>query len=788
MDELAKDAPRAGTTAQAGQGAEEIAEVVEDSPQPEVGMPNPSLPARYAGPPTPFPEPMELGGSASTRSRDLDESGRPAKQAKVSAPAQQIMVAMEIDHEDEPNLTQFLDEELDYMEDYDYNIEDEQMAEENFEGNLESMLDKLSKPYSKEEPMMDDEELQELDALADLVEISRLQQQGVLIPPEQVEGEDVKTLSTKFVRSWRQKERRGARCWPRRSRYVAREFAWLTPEREDLFSPASSAVVSRLLPYCDLKRAAREEKTQAMMSLDVSDAFLTVKQETPTVVTCVDATGRKQEFGLGRVLPGQRDGALLWYRDITGLLKGKLDMEEMSACPCLLRAPNCQALILLHVDDLLVVGDYSFTELQLLPVLKEKYKLSMELMKDPGDEVTFLKRNHVLMSKTEMVIYPHEKHFHKLFDLLKIKRSWKPKNVPSHTMINEIDSSAELGPQQASTFRSAVGVLLYMASDLAECQFTIRHLARCMATPTSRGWEILKHLVCYLLGRSEFGLLLNLEQFKYDERMNLFAYSDSDWGAGHHGSRKSASSGCLMIDGILLYSSSRTQGLIALSSAEAEVYAAVSTCCDAICMKRCLEFVFEQNVSIQLLIDNSAARQILMRAGVGRVRHLSVKILWLQQQVEKKMISVAAVASSANVADLGTKRLPCHTMRRLMYEVGVYDGSGRVGVEEFEEHQQKALIKRVMSMTSTTPNLSTRFSGNLQLALLTAMLPNALGSRVAMGGQSIFWMTSITIPLWFVVVIVLMALAEMDSCKTLQRLQQEDKGFRRMRFRCEWKC
>ena len=758
LDELAKDAPRAGTTAQAGQGAEEIAEVVEDSPQPEVGMPNPSLPARYAGPPTPFPEPMELGGSASTRSRDLDESGRPAKQAKVSAPAQQIMVAMEIDHEDEPNLTQFLDEELDYMEDYDYNIEDEQMAEENFEGNLESMLDKLSKPYSKEEPMMDDEELQELDALADLVEISRLQQQGVLIPPEQVEGEDVKTLSTKFVRSWRQKERRGARCWLRRSRYVAREFAWLTPEREDLFSPASSAVVSRLLPYCYLKRAAREEKTQAMMSLDVSDAFLTVKQETPTVVTCVDATGRKQEFGLGRVLPGQRDGALLWYRDITGLLKGKLDMEEMSACPCLLRAPNCQALILLHVDDLLVMGDYSFIELQLLPVLKEKYKLSMELMKDPGGEVTFLKRNHVLMSKTEMVIYPHEKHFHKLFDLLKIKRSWKPKNVPSHTMINEIDSFAELGPQQASTFRSAVGVLLYMASDLVECQFTIRHLARCMATPTSRGWEILKHLVCYLLGRSEFGLLLNLEQFKYDERMKLLAYSDSDW-AGHHGSRKSASSGCLMIDGILLYSSSRTQGLIALSSAEAEVYAAVSTCCDAIYMKRCLEFVFEQNVSIQLLIDNSAARQILMRAGVGRVRHLSVKILWLQQQVEKKMISVAAVASSANVADLGTKRLPCHTMRRLMYEVGVYDGSGRVGVEEFEEHQQKALIKRVMSMTSTTPSLSARSSGNLQLALLTAMLPNALGSRVAMGGQSIFWMTSITIPLWFVVVIVLVALA-----------------------------
>ena len=43
--------------------------------------------------------------------------------------------------------------------------------------------------------------------------------------------------------------------------------------------------------------------------------------------------------GLGKVLPGERDGALLWYRDITRLL----DMEEMVARLCLLPAPNIQA-------------------------------------------------------------------------------------------------------------------------------------------------------------------------------------------------------------------------------------------------------------------------------------------------------------------------------------------------------------------------------------------------------------------------------------------------------------
>ena len=196
-------------------------------------MQNPSLPPLYAGPPTPVPENMDTA----TRPSDSSGGGRPAKQAKILASSQQIMAAMEIDHEDEPNLTQFLDEKLDYMEDYDYDIADEQVIDENFEGDLESMLDKLSRLYLKEEPVMDYEELQELDALADLVEITRLRQQGVLIPPEQVEGEEIKTLSTKFVRSWRQKERKGAKCWLRRSRYVAREFAWLTPRQGRPFLP-----------------------------------------------------------------------------------------------------------------------------------------------------------------------------------------------------------------------------------------------------------------------------------------------------------------------------------------------------------------------------------------------------------------------------------------------------------------------------------------------------------------------------------------------------------------------
>ncbi len=178
--------------------------------------------------------------------------------------------------------------------------------------------------------------------------------------------------------------------------------------------------------------------------------------------------------------------------------------------------------------------------------------------------------------------------------------------------------------------------------------------------------DILKHLLCYLLGRVEHGLLVSLQETDRNaEGVTLFVYSDSDW-AGHRGTRKSASSCCIQADKVTLHAAARTQGLIALSSAEAETYASVSSSCDGIFLKRVLEFTLKMSVQLKLLIDNSAAGQVLSRSGVGKIRHLSLKVLWLQSHVESKLIVVSPVASAENLADIGTKRLPVHTMKFLM--------------------------------------------------------------------------------------------------------------------------
>ena len=83
------------------------------------------------------------------------------------------------------------------------------------------------------------------------------------------------TEYTMRMHTWRSKrdETTGVQYYLRRSRFVAREFSWLSPDRADLYSPASSNVTTRLVPLMFL---ANTDKDWAMMSLDVSDAFLTV--------------------------------------------------------------------------------------------------------------------------------------------------------------------------------------------------------------------------------------------------------------------------------------------------------------------------------------------------------------------------------------------------------------------------------------------------------------------------------------------------------------------------------
>jgi len=83
----------------------------------------------------------------------------------------------------------------------------------------------------------------------------------------------------------------------------------------------------------------------------------------------------------------------------------------------------------------------------------------------------------------------------------------------------------------------------------------------------------------------------------------------------------------------------------------------ISGTCDAIFVKNCLEFLLQVQIEHHQFTDNSAARQLISKQGVGRIRHLSAKLLWLQDLVRLGEIQVSQVPTFWNFSDVGTKNL-----------------------------------------------------------------------------------------------------------------------------------
>ena len=112
-----------------------------------------------------------------------------------------------------------------------------------------------------------------------------------------------------------------------------------------------------------------------------------------------------------------------------------------------------------------------------------------------------------------------------------------------------------------------------------------------------------------------------------DEQAQVLVYSDTDW-AGCRKTRRSTTGGVAMHGSHLIKMWSRTQALVDLLSAEAELYGIVKATAE---LKGLMSLWKDLGVVLSghLLPDASAALGILKRRGLGKVRHLNTNYLWV---------------------------------------------------------------------------------------------------------------------------------------------------------------
>lgn len=106
--------------------------------------------------------------------------------------------------------------------------------------------------------------------------------------------------------------------------------------------------------------------------------------------------------------------------------------------------------------------------------------------------------------------------------------------------------------------------------------------------------------------------------------------------------------------------------------------AAVKAASEAICIMSLFR-EFGQEVQARIHLDASAALAIIQRQGIGKVRHLDVGVLWLQEQQFKFSVEILTIKGTSNPADLMTKHLSGNVISKYMLLFSQYFYSGRAG-------------------------------------------------------------------------------------------------------------
>ena len=153
-------------------------------------------------------------------------------------------------------------------------------------------------------------------------------------------------------------------------------------------------------------------------------------------------------------------------------------------------------------------------------------------------------------------------------------------------------------------------------------------------------------------------------------------FVDSDF-AGCARTRKSTAGGCAMLGQHCIKTWAKTLPILALSSGEAELMAVVKGTTEVMGLKALLADLGISGARMAVRSDATAAIGIVSRLGLGKVRHLAVSDLWVQQAARKGSVEFTKVPGQINPADLFTKALDSKSMLAHAQRIGQQEFAGR---------------------------------------------------------------------------------------------------------------
>lgn len=227
--------------------------------------------------------------------------------------------------------------------------------------------------------------------------------------------------------------------------------------------------------------------------------------------------------------------------------------------------------------------------------------------------------------------------------------------------------SEELSTEMAKLFQRTIGDLRYVAdSTRPDIYLCVNRLAQGMRKPSAAHWTRLKQLLRYLQNTRSHGIL-----YENKGNLNFETFSDSDFATTQD--RRSHSGVIHTINRAPIMWSSAKQGVVSLSTCEAEYISASTATQQTHWLRRLLaDMGHLPKRPTPLYIDDKSAVLVAKQTGpTKRRKYIDIRFHHLHHHIAQGHIRVMHLPGKKMLADVFTKPLPTPRFLHLVTEMRV---------------------------------------------------------------------------------------------------------------------
>jgi hypothetical protein len=502
-----------------------------------------------------------------------------------------------------------------------------------------------------------------------------------------------------------------------KARLVARGFTQVAGiDYDETFAPVAKFQSIRLL----LALTAMHDLE--LHQMDVKTAFLygdldeDVYMEQPEGF---EEGAKDTIWKLNKSLYGLKQAPRAWYRKLDNTLKSLGFLRTYSDHSIYVRGPQEDVIIVgVYVDDLTIAARNIAT--------LQTFKLQMSShfdMKDLGD-LHFILGLQVHRRRRDRSLQLSQPQYIDTILLRLGLGECKPAKSPLPAKTVLFPRADGQSGCDRGQYLVAIGSLMYlMLGTRPDIAFAVGLLSRFANDPSSTHWDAVLHVFRYVSATRH----LSIEYSNSSKTNQVVGYSDADYATNDPSRRRVTCGYAFTLCGGAISWQSKRQPAVSIATGDAE-YVALSQAAREIMWLRSLlfELGFPPDGPTILHGDNKASLSIAQNpVSHTRAKQIDIRYHYLRELVEREVVSLRYIATTAMLADGLTKPLAPLNMVKFSAMLGLHASSVH------QESPHTALYALVLNSPSTedtsintinSTKLSATFEGSATLGLSRGLL------------------------------------------------------------------